>query len=638
MHRFIILCCTLLSLLLLSACKEPVVIVVTATPTESTGAGTETATALPSPTVGATATTAATAVPETATPPATATPIAAGSTERITFAPGATSASRNGMLNGGETPAYLLNAAAGQVLDIVLHGLDTFTVAAPDGTTWSSEGFSYDGTVGVRTIALPVTGDYTIELSPPLDADSLPYEITFTVLNAPQPGDAAERVEFVPAATEAVRTSALTAASKSYLLNAGTGQQLSVFATTRRVPFHFVITAPNGTTVTSEQLGSEVQVRAAELTLPVGGDYQVTVTSDVPSEALLFDITFRITGAIGAAEPERVTFVSGAVSATRSGTLTGSTPYIYVINAGAGQVMEVRANGNPAGIDMMVTAPDGTTYAAEHVEFFGRTQIVIELPVSGDYVTQVTKTTGAAAIPTTDYEITFTVLTPSAAGAAPERVTFAAGATTATRSGALGAGDRKQYLLNIAAGQRLQVTATSFDIPVEFSVAAPSGLTWNAVLLGSEIYIFNVAERVLESGDYLVTIAPPLAAGAGLYDINFEVTGTVGAFDAERVTFAPGATAATLTGIVPGGVNVKSFVLGAAAGQTMTVNATTDGAPFDITISTSLGGAPLASGNTPDFGSGSASLVLPATQDYFVTLRTPLAAGDTGYMVTIAIE
>jgi hypothetical protein len=149
--------------------------------------------------------------------------------------------------------------------------------------------------------------------------------------------------------------------------------------------------------------------------------------------------------------------------------------------------------------------------------------VTITLPQSGDYVITFATASGALA---TNYEATLGVVHSSAQppAAPPERVSFAPGATSASRQGSMPVGGgRKQYVLGAAAGQTMEVRVTSDNAPVRFVVAAPAGTVWEAEAYAADVYIYAKTIVLPASGDYVVTLVTPPAAPATLYTASFTI-------------------------------------------------------------------------------------------------------------------
>jgi hypothetical protein len=107
----------------------------------------------------------------------------------------------------------------------------------------------------------------------------------------------------------------------------------------------------------------------------------------------------------------------------------------------------------------------------------------------------------------------------------------------------------------------------------------------------------------------------------------------------ERVTFDPGAISAQRIGLLPSGPGVKQYVLRGSAGQTMAVDATSDGVPLAMTIESPDGFRwipemmPVAGG----YRIGR-QLTLPVTGDYLVTLTKGDHTPSTNYTIMFAIQ
>ncbi|MEZ4867068.1 MAG: LysM peptidoglycan-binding domain-containing protein [Caldilineaceae bacterium] len=348
--------------------------------------------------------------------------------------------------------------------------------------------------------------------------------------------------------------------------------------------------------------------------------------------------------AAGATGPSRVTFAAGQTKASRTGVLAaGGGNAQYLLNAAAGQVMNVSVTSETTLVTFTIQSPAGTLWTNDIFGFEPGVAVkTIALPESGDYTVTVTTPSGAAA---TNYTATFEILTPAAASAAPERVNFAAGATEAARHGALAPGGIKRYVLNAMHDQTMEVRTIAPSVPVSFTIQSPGGVTVTAEALGSEVYIFAKTLTLTEDGDYLVTLRTPAAGAATFFDVNFKITGgsvaptptatPVAATPPQRVHFAAGATSATVTGTVTFPQR-NCYVLGAQAGQEMTVQITSPGNTANFLVSavdiSLIGGFPLKRLENED---RSWSGPLPATTDYLICVATP--SGSVNYSLVITI-
>ena len=436
-----------------------------------------------------------------------------------------------------------------------------------------------------------------------------------------------ERVTFAPGATSATLTGEVSwPERKEYILRALAGQTMTVEITSPDGLANFAILGVDDG-VPYKRLVNED--RSFSFELPATQDYLITVAR--PEGSSTYTLTITITSP--AAEAERIVFGPGEISARRSGVLEAAGGYKeFVLTAGAGQIMEVIASGDPVPVDLAITSPSGVRWLGEPFGYDGAMSIkTILLPESGDY--RITLSTPLAA-PASNYDLTVSVVTPAQPGAPPERITFAPGATSASRRGGLLPGIEKQYVLGAAAGQVMRVRTTALRVPVNFTIVTPGGATFTGELQGSEAYIFERTITLPENGDYVVNVSTPADAEPTLYDILFEITERVGMIPTptpERVEFAPGATSATLTGEVAW-PEQKVYVLRALAGQTMTVEITSPDGLANFAI-VGEDGIPIKRLVNED---RTFSFELPATQDYFVTVARP--EGSSTYTLTITIE
>lgn len=109
----------------------------------------------------------------------------APSYERVTFAPGAVSATLNGSIDYNQPKGYVIGGGAGQTLQISTVSSAEYlniTVQSSDGSFLPLTGTNGQAQNNVWT-TLPSTGDYTVVVSPltPPESPSLNFAITFTI-------------------------------------------------------------------------------------------------------------------------------------------------------------------------------------------------------------------------------------------------------------------------------------------------------------------------------------------------------------------------------------------------------------------------------------------------------------------------
>jgi len=102
-------------------------------------------------------------------------------------------------------------------------------------------------------------------------------------------------------------------------------------------------------------------------------------------------------------------------------------------------------------------------------------------------------------------------------------------------------------------------------------------------------------------------------------DKNYVVTPAPDAYTAERILFEPGTITDTRQGVINQGIP-KTYVLGAQAGQRITISTESSGEPLVISIGNTNGDLlPLEGTNSQIMNS--VSVILPETADYIITIR-----------------
>lgn len=293
--------------------------------------------------------------------------------------------------------------------------------------------------------------------------------------------------------------------------------------------------------------------------------------------------------AAGASGATRVTFTTGATFATVNGNLAANGTARYLVNVAAGQLIDVSSSSTPQP-QITVTGADGKilqNVLKNAVVFRG------VAPSTQDYT--ITLTGGAQAM---TYSVEIMI---------PERITFARGDTAAIMSGSVAADSVHQYVISLEAGQLLDLTLS----PTQ------SGQT------GIHTQIYGVDGDVLQSGmgggagfrgtmpssqDYVIEVVSE--GSAVMYSMTVIV--------AQRITFAAGATSATLTGSLKAH-ETHHFIINARADQTLDVAFTPEGSARMSIYG--VDGSVLWSG----MGEGTHfNGKLPSTQDYYINFQ----AGD----------
>ena len=204
-------------------------------------------------------------------------------------------------------------------------------------------------------------------------------------------------------------------------------------------------------------------------------------------------------------------------------------------------------------------------------------------------------------------------------------IQFGSGETAALLEGDLPAQGIDVYVLSAQAGQNMMVMLTVPDEAARITVQDSAGNYLNGQM-ASTLWQGTLPE----SGDYVIrVIGDETAASAGSgqaasYRLQVIIP--------QRITFAPGATSATIEGDVAA-YEADDYILAAQEGQTMRVTITSPGANVLLTI-VGADGIPLINGNMS--GATTWQGELPATQDY--TIRAIGTLEPNSYTLTVTIE
>jgi hypothetical protein len=215
-------------------------------------------------------------------------PRSADDDQRIEFAPGTDYGSVAGTTEAGGSDGYVLEAAAGQVMTVVVASVEqnaAVTVTAPDGTVLEPSG----GPVFVGT--LPVAGDYRLEVSGQPDLAATTYGVVVHIAAlAAAPSGVTERIEFAAGTdSAAVDGAVVMGTTNRYLLGAAAGQTMSVEVSSVEGNAVVDVLAPDGSVLADEQTTAAVE-------LPQDGDYVVEVGSTRGNAT--YTLTVTITGAV----------------------------------------------------------------------------------------------------------------------------------------------------------------------------------------------------------------------------------------------------------------------------------------------------------------------------------------------------
>jgi hypothetical protein len=226
-----------------------------------------------------------------------------------------------------------------------------------------------------------------------------------------------------------------------------------------------------------------------------------------------------------------------------------------------------------------------------------------------------------------------------------ERVEFDSGAASTTHSGTLAAGNSKEYALTAVAGQTLEVQTAGDSVPISLTVYAPGGMAWSGEPVAGGFYTSTVQVPVTKTGDYLVRLSVPADAAQTTYDVTFTLAAsapqpmTPQPGPAERIDFDPQTGSAQRSGLMPSGLGVEQYVLSLNAGQTLTVEATSDGAPLSMTIESPSGNQwiPEMMPASEGYSIGH-QFALPEPGYYLVTLVKGDHTPSTNYTITFVLQ
>ena len=306
--------------------------------------------------------------------------------QRIQFAPGATRQAVEGSVMEGERDSYLLRAQADQEIYVTLVADDenaNYTLVDPNGNLLTN-GTTCCVTVGT----LPTSGDYLITVRS--SGGSASYTLDVDVLSA-EAAAADKRFEVAPVGSSVTRIRTVAEGVQDrYTVRAEAGQVMQVTVTSDETSAGFILTAPNGDTLTRP----DVLTTEWSGTLPATGDYLLTVSGSGGSATYRMEVEILSepddsgddsSGDSSAAREnaERIQFAAGATSAVRSKQIAGGERDPYVLRASQGQQMNVIVTSNDTSAGFTLTDPSGNTLTRPDV---AATEWIGTLPASGDYL------------------------------------------------------------------------------------------------------------------------------------------------------------------------------------------------------------------------------------------------------------
>jgi len=258
-----------------------------------------------------------TPTPSPTSPPPTLAPI------RVNFAPNFTSGSVTGTILPGQTQDILFGAGSGQLTFVTadsasrtvmfsLSGANGQILVSPDQKVASWRGY------------LPATQDYIVRLVGGATAEN--FQVTFVI---------PARISFAKGATSGgVYTTLAPGQVQSYVVNAGGGVPMLVNTDNYNTTIT-IFGASDGTVLVSNWSATK-GLPGWQGMLPSSQDYVIQVIA--PGSAQTIELIISI--------PARISFATGATSASRSGTTVKGNVVQYVAWGAAGQTMDLKVTGN----------------------------------------------------------------------------------------------------------------------------------------------------------------------------------------------------------------------------------------------------------------------------------------------------
>lgn len=355
---------------------------------------------------------------------------------------------------------------------------------------------------------------------------------------------------------------------------------------------------------------------------------------------LVLLLAFASVAPVGSAlaqAPERISFPAGATSVNMAGSLDNGATKQYVLRAMAGQWMTVGAAYVAYPYQITVVDPSGRSLG---VAYAGASWSGT-LPATGDYSLFVQPGVSNARV---YYNFVLSITGSTSPTATPrptatpqsnvERIQFAPNATSATVYGTLYPGQPRQYVLAARAQQSMTV-ATSSSAPFRLTIMGADGVNLGTVDANQSLTVY-----LPRTQDYYLYLEAPIGGAAANYTLQVTIVGKslpptatptrVPQTQTQRISFAPGATSATVSGYTDAN-HPASYVLRAMAGQDMTVQIYGNGS-YNATL-TGADGSYLGSANSQ----GTIYARLPRTQDYYITISVLGAAPGFNYSMVVTV-
>ena len=316
------------------------------------------------------------------------------------------------------------------------------------------------------------------------------------------------------------------------------------------------------------------------------------------------------------APAKRIEFPAGSTAISLQGSAGPGTADHWVLKAQTGQMMTLKLTSATGTAVLVVWGQEGTPLITDHA---GATDWTGTLPHTEEYFIDVLNQ-GAAA---TTYTLVVTIPPLPTPAPVVKRITFAAGAISATVNGNLAARNADGWVIKAGAGQTLtaqlnpaggQAILVIYGADGTVLISDHAGAAaWSGPLPSTQDYNISVRNVTDAAVAYNLTVTVPPAPAP---------QPTV-----RRITFAPGGTSATVYGNVAANASDR-WVIGARAGQTMEVSLQGGG----VLIIVGPGGTVLLSDHA---GASTWAGILPANGDYSIDVKSTGAA--ISYALSVGI-
>lgn len=270
------------------------------------------------------------------------------------------------------------------------------------------------------------------------------------------------------------------------------------------------------------------------------------------------------------------------------------------------------------GCNMSIAPTPPLTIVAIDTPLPTDTVAAVTLPASTPTATIVSVASATATQPAVIQE-------PAPAGE-PTRIIFEPGMAGTIVRGEVEAGATHRYVLSARADQSMFVSLAS---PAGDAVLAVEGSNGQIYLNATERQTQWSSVALPATQDYIVSVVSIGNRTNYTLDVGISALSSL----PTRIQFAPGATSATISGTLAAGGAADYYILGAAAGQHITIETVTTAAPLFVWLEGEDGASFFAADD-----SGRLLAQLPLAQDYILTVAIPNAAGQTDYSLTVTIE